>query len=154
MAHKPYRELTLEQRRRMNQHSIASRRRRRAKEESYAEEQRSLSATYWRGNPKRVMLYHARRRALQKGIPCTITIDDFEIPTHCPVLGIKLARGSHKVSQHSSPSLDRVIPSKGYVPGNIAVISTRANRLKCDCTSGAELRLVADWLDNWLQSGQ
>jgi hypothetical protein len=30
----------------------------------------------------------------------------------------------------SSPSLDRIIPERGYVPGNIRVISDRANRLK------------------------
>lgn len=33
-----------------------------------------------------------------------------------------------------SPSLDRVIPELGYVPGNVIVISWRANNLKRDAT--------------------
>lgn len=43
-------------------------------------------------------------------------------------------------------SLDRIVPSLGYVPGNVAVISHRANRIKSDATAD-ELRAVADWLD-------
>ena len=34
----------------------------------------------------------------------------------------------------SSPSLDKVIPSLGYVKGNIWVISYRANTIKNNCT--------------------
>jgi hypothetical protein len=43
--------------------------------------------------------------------------------------------------------LDRVIPELGYVPGNVAVISLRANTMKQDATA-AELRVLADWIDN------
>jgi hypothetical protein len=42
-----------------------------------------------------------------------------------------------------SPSLDRIDPSKGYVKGNVRVISARANLLKNDATVG-ELTLVLE----------
>jgi hypothetical protein len=44
-----------------------------------------------------------------------------------------------------SPSLDRIDPKKGYVKGNVAVISYKANRIKQDATP-EELEAVASWL--------
>ena len=43
----------------------------------------------------------------------------------------------------SSPSLDRIIPSLGYVKGNIRVISFRANTLKNNATL-SELELILE----------
>jgi len=51
----------------------------------------------------------------------------------CPILGIPLIPGIGAQSPNS-PSLDRIIPSLGYVKGNIAVISYRANAMKNDAT--------------------
>ena len=44
-----------------------------------------------------------------------------------------------------SPTLDRLIPELGYVPGNIAVISMKANRIKSDTDNPAEMAAVALW---------
>lgn len=41
----------------------------------------------------------------------------------------------------ASPSLDKIIPSLGYVPGNVRIISARANLLKNDATVD-ELRAI------------
>lgn len=46
----------------------------------------------------------------------------------------------------NSPALDRINPKKGYVKGNVAYISSRANRIKYDADP-KELRLIADWVD-------
>ena len=46
-----------------------------------------------------------------------------------------------------SPTLDRIVPSLGYVPGNVVVISHKANSIKSNATA-AEIRAVADWLDD------
>lgn len=46
----------------------------------------------------------------------------------------------------ASPSIDRIVPELGYVPGNIAIISWRANDLKKDATAD-EMRRIADWID-------
>jgi hypothetical protein len=96
-------------------------------------------------NPKKFMVQCAKVRASKANVPFSITDEDFEIPEFCPVLGVKLESGTKKYHD-ASPSLDRVVPSKGYVPGNVVVMSFRANRIKGDA-SREELQTVLDWLD-------
>lgn len=91
------------------------------------------------------MLANARQRAAKAGVPFGITRADIVIPSHCPVLGVELVRRiGRKGGCDSSPSLDRIIPDLGYVPGNIVVVSRRANRIKTDATV-EELEAVADF---------
>lgn len=45
-----------------------------------------------------------------------------------------------------SPSIDRLVPPLGYVPGNVALLCWRCNNLKRDASSD-ELRRIADWMD-------
>lgn len=99
-----------------------------------------------------ILWTRARLRAQSQGFPFSITHEDIVIPEFCPVLGIKLehatketaSRGSMGGFHDASPTLDKIIPKLGYVPGNIAVISWRANRLKGDGTA-KELQAVAEW---------
>ena len=60
--------------------------------------------------------------------PCTITKDDIFIPSHCPVFGMPLEIGQG-VPTDNSPSLDKIIPALGYIPGNVLVVSNKANIL-------------------------
>lgn len=95
----------------------------------------------WAGKHwEKVMLRNARSRALKKGLPFNIRLEDFVVPDICPVLGIPLEKNV-KHMRDNSPSVDRIRPELGYVKGNVRVISQRANRLKCDATA-AELKLV------------
>lgn len=94
---------------------------------------------------KLAMLRSARGRAKKRGLLCTITINDFEIPTVCPVLGISLAF-ENRTQEDNSPSLDRIDNSKGYVSGNVMVISFRANKLKSDATA-EELQLLSEYVN-------
>jgi hypothetical protein len=91
-----------------------------------------------RTHPVARMLQKAKERAKEKGIPFSLSVLDVHVPTHCPLLGIKLKRGRGKRTDNS-PSLDRIVPTEGYVKGNVWVISWRANRIKNDA-SLAELR--------------
>lgn len=82
----------------------------------------------------------AKARARKNGRPFNIELSDIVIADVCPVLGIPMFRG--KGAHHAgSPTLDCILPAKGYVKGNVRVISRRANMLKSDGTS-AEMRLV------------
>jgi hypothetical protein len=90
------------------------------------------------------MLTAARARANRSGVPFDLMPGDILIPEVCPILGIPLAIGAKKAGP-CSPSLDRIKPGLGYVPGNIQVISSRANTLKRDATP-QELLAFADWV--------
>ena len=74
----------------------------------------------------------------------TITMDDVIWNDVCPILGIKIDWFATKRSENS-PSLDRIDPSKGYIPGNVQLISWRANRIKNDGTA-QEHRQIADYM--------
>lgn len=100
----------------------------------------------------RELISNARRRAHQGGLDCTITIADLlPLPAMCPVLGIVLNYGGLRscggMQQEDAPSLDRIDNAKGYVPGNVAVISWRANRLKSDA-SILELRRILAYIEH------
>jgi hypothetical protein len=83
--------------------------------------------------------------ATSRNIPFTITLTDLHdltFPISCPIFNIPLVynRGTPK---DNSVSVDRMNSSKGYEPGNLEVISYRANRLKSDATA-LELMLLAE----------
>jgi hypothetical protein len=81
-----------------------------------------------------MMLKRAQKRAQEKNIIFDLLIDDIHIPEFCPILGIKLLVGKSQGPDDFSPSLDRIIPEKGYTKTNVKVISMRANRMKSTAT--------------------
>jgi hypothetical protein len=98
------------------------------------------------GTHKWIMLQGAKARAKKKSLPFSITLEDIpEIPERCPILGIPLKRRIGRGHSDNSPSLDRIIPEKGYVPNNIQIISQRANEIKSDATP-LELMKVATYI--------
>jgi hypothetical protein len=102
-------------------------------------------AQWKRNHPKIRLLDWARHRAKINGWPFNICKDDFEIPSYCPVLGIRLKQGKGKLHD-ISPTLDRINPLFGYIPGNIVVISYKANRMKSNANLN-ELKLLVKWLE-------
>lgn len=74
----------------------------------------------------------ALRRAKRYGLEFTITLDDIQVPRVCPVLHIPLLYDVTGKRTSATPSLDRIDNSLGYVPGNVSVISWKANHLKRD----------------------
>ena len=97
---------------------------------------RECNAAYMRGylrrrrrqQPDRSIWDRARKRAKVRSLKFSIPKDSISIPRSCPVLGMTIELRDRRSA--CSPSLDRVVPARGYVPDNIRVISDRANRLK------------------------
>lgn len=88
--------------------------------------------------------WHAAKKA---GIALGFdTIQEFAVycrsiaPKYCPILRLPFGK-AHAVRA----SIDRKDNTKGYEPGNIQIISTKANRMKSDA-SMEELLLFADWV--------
>jgi len=86
----------------------------------------------------------AVHRAKAKNLPFNITEEYVKSITPkdmiCPALGIKMNTSVEDLD--SKPSLDRLVPEKGYVKGNVIVVSFRVNRIKTDATP-EELMKVA-----------
>jgi hypothetical protein len=119
-----------------------------------ADTQRStLQSRHWRRSNPRLSWRHsavkaAKARSIKKAVPfdldrpylLSIATDE------CPILKTALVYGSEgRGSKPNSATVDRIIPSLGYVRGNIQVISARANSIKQNATA-AELLAVAKWV--------
>ena len=90
-------------------------------------------------NPIPQMLSNSRIRAKRKGILHTINTEYLELiwpkDNRCPVLGNLFEMGyKNGKSKNLSPSLDRIVAKKGYIPGNLAIVSDIVNRLKSDAS--------------------
>lgn len=101
--------------------------------EKYREYGRDYAARKTVHNPRQVMLERARSRAAALGREFTLTVDDIVIPSHCPILGLPLVQNKGKLGGDSA-SLDRLDSTRGYVPGNVWVISHLANSMKSAAT--------------------
>jgi len=86
--------------------------------------------------PERKIFDRAKARAETKGVPFNLTIEDIIIPDLCPVFNQPI-----KV-----PSIDRHIPSLGYVKGNVFIMENRANTLKNDATV-EELKMIIKYME-------
>jgi hypothetical protein len=112
-----------------------------ATEEQLAERRRKCNETAaktkpWitrrKRRPEAYLFNVAKQRSRRKGMEFSITVKDLKMPEFCPLLGVKLDSYSDSVDLH--PSIDRIDSSKGYVKGNVWIISHRANRIKSDAT--------------------
>jgi hypothetical protein len=100
---------------------------------------------------QRHLLYAAKGRAKRRNLLFTISDEDIVVPDFCPILNIKLERRDDgtRGPQDCSPTLDRIDSSLGYIPGNVRIISHKANRYKNDMTR-EQLQNILDYLDGKL----
>lgn len=107
------------------------------------EKSKANARKYHHANPEIKLWRLAKARAKKQGLAFTIEKSDVVIPGKCPVLGIPIFKdGSRHGFNDNSPTLDRWDNAKGYVAGNVHVISWRANRIKCDATADELLHIA------------
>jgi len=87
-----------------------------------------------------------KNRARINKLPFNITVEYLESiwTDACPILGLKLDLLATKDADNAA-QLDRIVPDKGYVIGNVSWLSARANRLKDDATPKEHMQ-IAQWM--------
>jgi len=105
----------------------------RVKAETGVAPRNARAKKHFERNPADSLLATAKRRARRKGMDFNITREDIPIPEFCPILGVKLTfTKTPNAINPSAPSIDRVDSKKGYIKGNVQIVSHRANILKRD----------------------
>jgi len=97
---------------------------------------------------------YLKARSKQRGIPFDLTaeyLEDLWTGT-CPIFETELrlpyakeGKSHPDPTDMHQPSLDRISPSKGYVPGNVVWMSMMANTIKATATS-SQILAVGYWL--------
>lgn len=94
-------------------------------------------------NVESELYHHAKHRSKTKGLEFNISKEDIIIPDVCPVFGTPINFNN----KHNVPTLDRLDSNKGYIKGNIQVISSKANRLKNNGTI-EEFKKIISYMEN------
>ena len=113
-------------------------------------------------------LYDMRRgaqdRARVNKLPFDLTVQDLRdiITDSCPILGIKFelnkngqkwGKGKNKNSWENSPSLDRIVPDKGYTKDNIIIVSLMANSIKNQATPDQIQKVATFYIKLYKEKG-
>lgn len=93
-------------------------------------------------NPERRILHQIKSKARKEGVKFNLTLEDIVIPKVCPVFGVPFDRRN----KLRTTSVDRRNNRKGYVKGNIQIMSVLANVMKNRATP-AELLRFAEWIN-------
>lgn len=100
---------------------------------------------------------HAKYRAKKNNIPFDLDFDYLLsiAGDECPVFKTPFVWESSGLglgkTHEGTPQLDRVIPELGYIKGNVAFLSGRANRMKNDGTMQDHYD-IADWIWNQIHA--
>lgn len=95
---------------------------------------------YHRRFPEKSLYRGARLRAKNSNLEFNIELSDIIVPSVCPILHTPFEVGTMQAA-----SLDRIDNTKGYIKGNVWVISRRANTMKGDCNIEM-LKSFAEWV--------
>lgn len=108
----------------------------------------SYQQAHYASNHANYLYRGAKTRAKGRGLEFDIEVSDIVIPRFCPVfphIELRTYEGSRGWQHHpNSPTIDRIDSAKGYVKGNVRVISWRANTLKSNATPEESILLGQD----------
>jgi hypothetical protein len=80
-------------------------------------------------NVRGKIIMSASQRAKANGIEFNLIAENILLVRYCPLLKITLEYGNSKATNNSA-SIDRIDNTKGYIKGNIQVVSMLANSMK------------------------
>ena len=84
----------------------------------------------WRElDPRKKMLQQCKNRAKRRGLDFNLELSDIIIPEKCPLLNVPFEVGTQG-DYEMTYSLDRIDSSKGYIKGNVWVLTKKANSMK------------------------
>jgi hypothetical protein len=114
-----------------------------------AEAQKSRYKNHRLTQPFKLRCSRARARARALGVPFDLTPEYLEsIWTGvCPIFGVPISWSTDRTDE-AAAELDRFIPAKGYVQGNVSFLSRKANRIKNN-VSLEEIEFLAKWMKEW-----
>lgn len=115
-----------------------------AQSKAYREEAKDERQKWRDDNKDKLYFLSLKSRAKKKGLDFNLDEQDVLGVTSCPVLGFPLVRSVGKPSWNS-PSLDRIDNTKGYIKGNVQIMSYLANSMKRDAND-EQLIAFANWV--------
>jgi len=97
--------------------------------------------SYRNTSPLEKILRQSKHRAKAKYIEFDIELKDLTLPTKCPYLKVPFIIGT-KDNYEYTHSIDRIDNNKGYIKGNVEIITKKANSMKNNA-SAEELLIFA-----------
>ena len=94
---------------------------------------------------EQLILTRVKASAKARGLEFDLDISDIIVPDVCPYLGITLEFNEGR-PKPSSYSVDRLDSSKGYIKGNVEVVSFKANAMKQDASIDEQIRFAKEIL--------
>jgi len=101
-----------------------------------------LGAYTWNGYGQRTLIkspeyriwYRAKDNAKKRNFEFNLDIEDIIIPDLCPYLDVPLITDFNENHNNNYYSIDRIDSKKGYIKGNVQIISNLANTMKNSAT--------------------
>lgn len=110
---------------------------------------RIREADYRERRPAIRLLQSTRQSAKLKELEHNITEADLVLTEFCPYLGIKIDYTAGNGKTMRKPSVDRIDPSKGYIKGNVEVVSSLANTMKNKANKEQLQNFALEILKRW-----
>jgi hypothetical protein len=92
--------------------------------------------------------YRAKNNAKEHGREFNLEVEDIVIPKKCPYLNIDLVFDITNSNFENYFSIDRIDSTKGYIKGNIQIISRLANTMKNNATNEQLITFAKNILKN------
>jgi hypothetical protein len=87
-----------------------------------------------KANPQYLIWYRAKSNAERRKLEFNLELEDIIIPQKCPYLNIEITTNFNDLKEPNYFSIDRIDSTKGYVKGNVQIISLLANTMKNNAT--------------------